>query len=70
MAKKKKTIIGARIGTAMLVLVVFAFGYLFGHANLQLDNRYIPRFVNKELGKPNDVNFGLFWDVYSELSSS
>lgn len=70
MAKKKKIKIGARIGTVLLALVIFAFGYLFGHANLQLDERYIPRLVSTDLGKPSDVNFGLFWDVYNELNSS
>lgn len=68
--KKKSSKIGARIGTALLALVIFAFGYLFGHANLQLDERYIPRLVNTELGQPSDIDFGLFWEVYDELSSS
>lgn len=68
MVKKKKTKIGAKIGTAVLALVIFSIGYLFGHANLQLDSRYIPRLVNKDLGKPSDISFGLFWDVYNELT--
>lgn len=59
-----------RLGTTVLLLVAFAFGYLFGHANLQLDKRYIPRLVNTDLGRPKDVNFGLFWDIYNEVSQS
>ncbi len=67
---KKKFKISVRFGTTVLLLVAFAFGYLFGHANLQLDKRYIPRLVNTDLGRPKDVNFGLFWDVYNEISQS
>jgi len=59
-----------RLGTTVLLLVAFAFGYLFGHANLQLDKRYIPRLVNTDLGRPSDVNFGLFWDIYNEVSQN
>ena len=70
MNKKIKCKFGARIGTALLALVIFSFGYLFGHANLQLDERYIPRLVNTDLGQPSDIDFGLFWEVYDELSSS
>ena len=68
MGSKRKSKIGVSIGTAFMGLVIFAFGYLFGHANLQLDQRYIPRLVNKNLGQPKDVGFGLYWDVYNEIS--
>lgn len=35
---------------------------------MKLDQRYIPRLVNTDFGKPEDVDFGLFWQVYDELS--
>lgn len=37
---------------------------------MELDQRYIPRLVNTDFGKPSDVDFSLFWQVYNELSSS
>lgn len=68
--QKKRSKIGVGLGTTAVGLVIFAFGYLFGHANLQLDQRYIPQLVNKNLSQPKDVNFGLFWDVYNEISQN
>ena len=56
--------------SAILSLVgvfVFGLGYLFGHGNLQLEKNYVPHLVKRELGKPKDVDFSLFWDVYSRM---
>jgi len=68
--RKKNSRIGGRLGVVALLLVAFSFGYLFGHGNMELDQRYIPRLVNTDFGKPSDVDFSLFWQVYNELSSS
>lgn len=68
--RKKNSRIGGRLGVVVLLLVAFSFGYLFGHGNMELDQRYIPRLVNTDFGKPSDVDFSLFWQVYNELSSS
>ena len=56
--------------SAILCLIgvfIFGLGYLFGHGNLQLDKNYVPHLVKRELGKPKDVDFDLFWDVYSRV---
>ncbi|HLB32094.1 MAG TPA: S41 family peptidase [Patescibacteria group bacterium] len=56
--------------SAVLCLIgvfIFGLGYLFGHGNLQLDKNYVPHLVKRELGKPKDVDFDLFWDVYSRV---
>ncbi|HOE74485.1 MAG TPA: S41 family peptidase [bacterium] len=66
--KKKNSRFSGRLGVVVLLLVAFSFGYLFGHGNMKLDQRYIPRLVNTDFGKPEDVDFGLFWQVYDELS--
>lgn len=48
---------------------IFSIGYLFGHANLRLEKNYIPRIANRDLGRPQDADFGLFWDVYNRMQS-
>ena len=58
-----------RFLAAFLGVLLFGLGYLFGHANLKLDEHYIPRLVKKDVGRPNDVDFSLFWDTYQKISS-
>jgi len=53
-----------------ILVLVFAsgfVGYLFGNKNLRLNEGYVPQIVNTDVGKPNDVNFSLFWEAYNKL---
>ncbi len=61
----------ARNGAILSLIGAFVFsvGYLFGHANLRLEKNYIPRIVNRDLGRPENADFGLFWDVYNRIQS-
>ena len=55
----------------IILILTFGFfyfvGYLHGHQNLQFYKGYIPEIKNKELGKPRDLDFSLFWDVWNKV---
>lgn len=57
----------------IILILTFGFfyfaGYLHGHQNLRFYKGYIPEIVNKELGKPKDVDFSLFWEVWNKVES-
>lgn len=55
------------IVTIILAAVLFGGGFLIGKKstdNIQIANRM---FFNKELGKPEPVDFGLFWQVLESI---
>lgn len=58
-------------GLISLVLVTgtYLFGYSVGHQNLQFEKGYKPTITNWNLGKPKDINFNLFWDVWDRVNS-
>jgi len=64
--KTKKKILLPIILILTCAFFYFA-GYLHGHQNLKFDRGYIPEIVNKELGKPKNVDFSLFWDVWNKV---
>jgi len=43
----------------------FFIGYLSGHENLKFEKRFQPKIVNKELFKPKEVDFSMFWDSWN-----
>jgi len=49
------------------LLLFFAIGYLFGHRNLILYQNYKPKIVNTELGKPKNIDFSLYWEVWNKI---
>jgi len=55
----------------IILILSFGFfyfvGYLHGHENLKFYKGYIPQIQNKELGKPSDIDFSLFWDVWNKV---
>lgn len=53
----------------LFILGAFGFGFALGNQNLQFQNSFIPKIVNKELVKPKEIDFKLFWDVYEKLQS-
>lgn len=57
----------------IILILTFGFfyfvGYLHGHQNLQFYKGYIPTIQNKELGKPKDIDFSLFWEVWNKVEA-
>lgn len=51
----------------ILVFGAYLFGYLIGHGQLQFEKGYIPKIEKTEIGKPSDIDFSLFWDVWNQL---
>ena len=55
----------------IILVISFAFfyfvGYLHGHQNLQYYKGYVPKINNMDLGKPQDVDFSMFWDVWNKV---
>ncbi len=45
-------------------------GYLIGNKNISLGPNYVPQIVKRDLGRPRDVNFDLFWEAYSKIKAS
>lgn len=52
----------------LLVAGAYLFGYSVGHENLKFDKGYKPTVTNWNLGRPRDINFGLFWDVWDRVN--
>lgn len=58
------------VGLVSLALVTgtYLFGYSVGHQNLQFEKGYKPTITSLDLGKPNDIDFSLFWDVWERVN--
>lgn len=54
----------------ILVIVFFFAGYLVGHKNLIFEKNYTPQIINTNLGKPANVNFGLFWETWNKVMAN
>lgn len=57
------------VGLLSIALVggAYIFGYSVGHENLTFDKGYVPKIVNTNFGKPKDVEFDLFWEVWDKV---
>lgn len=62
-SKSQKIIAGL-----VLLFAGYGLGFLHGHRNLQFENGINPKIVNLELGKPQEIDFSLFWDAYDVVS--
>ena len=51
-------------GILIITLVFYFLGFLVGHKNLVFEKNFRPTIVNMDLGKPQDVDFSLFWDAW------
>lgn len=58
------------VGLISLALVAgtFFLGYVIGNQNLTFSQGFKPTVTNRELGKPSDIDFGLFWKVWDEVN--
>ena len=70
MKRKTTKKFGVGIFSVVFVFAVFALGYFFGHGNLVLERNYVPRIVGSTNNKPSDVDFGLFWEIYNQISAN
>jgi len=52
------------LGILIIALAFYFFGFLVGHKNLVFEKNFKPTIVNMDLGKPQDFDFSLFWDVW------
>ena len=60
---------GAFFAVVFLCAALFGAGYYFGvRAKPSLEK--IQAIENMEIGKPEAVDFGLFWDTWHELEKS
>lgn len=59
-------------GLATLVIAAgtYFLGYTVGHQNLVFEEGFRPSVTNKELGKPKDINFALFWEAWNKVENS
>lgn len=54
----------------IILLAVAAFGYWFGQKSVLNPSGKITQILNKESSQAQDVDFSLFWDVWSRLERS
>lgn len=52
-----------------IIIGVFLFGFLIGHGQLKLEEGYKPVLINKELGKPKEVDFSQFWEIWNRVEN-
>ncbi len=52
------------VGIIIVICLIYLGGYLVGHKNFLLEDGYIPKITNLNLGKPTDVDFSMFWDAW------
>lgn len=46
---------------------LYFVGYTVGHQNLVFEKGFKPTVANTELGKPKNVDFALFWEVWNKV---
>ncbi len=51
-------------GIIVAILIIYFIGYLVGHRNLVFEEGYKPKILNMNLGKPEDVDFSMFWNAW------
>lgn len=56
------------IGLIIFALIFYFSGYLIGHRNIVVEENLQPKLVNKELYKPREIDFSLFWDVWNKIN--
>lgn len=52
------------VGLVFFALFFYFSGYLIGHRNLVFEANYRPKVVNKELVRPREVDFSIFWKAW------
>ncbi|MBM2820625.1 MAG: ctpA [Candidatus Berkelbacteria bacterium] len=53
------------IGILWVAVIFYFLGYLVGNKNLTFNENFKPQVVKTDLGKPQDVDFSMFWDAWN-----
>lgn len=64
----KLRIILKAFGLIAFALIFYFAGFLVGHKNIIFEQNFKPKVINLELGKPKNVDFGLFWDTWNKVT--
>lgn len=56
------------IGIIAFALIFYFIGFLVGHKNIVFEQNFKPKVINLELGKPKDLDFGIFWDAWNKVT--
>lgn len=56
------------IGIIAFALAFYFIGFLVGHRNIVFEQNFKPKVINLELGKPKDLDFGIFWDAWNKVT--
>lgn len=58
-------------GSAIVLVLLSGFiGFLIGNKNLEFSQNFKPKIVKNELGKPDNVDFSLFWEAFEKLQNN
>lgn len=55
-------------GLIAFALFFYFAGFLVGHKNIVFEENFQPKVINLELGKPKDIDFGIFWDAWNKVT--
>lgn len=58
------------VSAVVIFLVAGFFGYILGHQNLKFEHNLKPVIANRELFKPRNIDFSVFWDVWNRVSAN
>ena len=56
------------IGIIVFAVIFYFIGFLVGHKNIVFEQNFKPKVINLELGKPKDLDFGIFWDAWNKVT--
>ena len=56
------------LGLVSFALIFYFAGFLVGHKNIVFEQNFEPKVTNLELGKPKDIDFGIFWDAWNKIT--
>lgn len=65
MTAKQKVLVS--VFCLLFLIAGYSLGYVRGHQNLIFEKNYIPKLVSTDLGKPKNLDFSLFWDVWNKV---
>jgi len=55
-------------GLVAFALIFYFAGFLIGHKNIVFEQNFKPKVINLELGKPKEIDFGIFWDAWNKVT--
>lgn len=69
---KKNRLRGTLSVLALVIFILgsYALGYGVGRGEIVFDGGIIPRVINRDKGKPANVDFSLFWDAWNKVEDN